>query len=43
MQYASVIDANKNKIFRYLSFDKMPSYQEAAVKGAEKARLPILQ
>ena len=43
MQYASTIDANKNKIFRYLSFDKMPSYQEAAVKGAEKARLPILQ
>ena len=43
MQYASVIDANKNKIFRYLSFDKMPEYQQAAVKGAEKARLPILQ
>jgi aconitate hydratase 2/2-methylisocitrate dehydratase len=43
MQYASVIDANKSKIFRYLSFDKMPEYKEAAVKGAEKARLPILQ
>jgi aconitate hydratase 2/2-methylisocitrate dehydratase len=39
LQYAATLEANKSEIYRYLNFDRMPEFTEAA----SKARLPILQ
>ncbi|GAB4210289.1 MAG: bifunctional aconitate hydratase 2/2-methylisocitrate dehydratase [Sandaracinaceae bacterium] len=39
LQYAATLEANRTEIYRYLNFDRMPEFTEAA----SKAHLPVLQ
>ena len=36
MEYATKIDTMKGEIFRYLNFDQMPEFTQAAAKGKDK-------